>query len=151
MARIAYMTPSPKGGLVPIKPADAETVRGLTLGKTYKVEVSEARKRSLGQHRLLFALIKIIQDNSPCEPPLSDRAILQALKLRTGHVELAKLPSGELLMFPASISFENMPQEEFSPWFEKAVDVMCRDFVPGLSVEAAKREIEAIAEGKRAA
>lgn len=151
MAKTAYMTPSPKGGLVPLHAFDAETVRGLTFGKTYKVEISEARPRSLGQHRLLFALLKIIRDNAPTDEPLTDKTILNALKLKTGHVEIAKLPSGELIMYPASISFQAMPQEEFGPWFDKAVDVMCRDFVPGLRSEDAKREIEAIAEGKAAA
>jgi hypothetical protein len=151
MSKVAFYTPSPKGGLVPVHLADAEVGRSLTVGKIYKVEIKESRRRSLGQHRLLFALIKIIVENSPCETPLTDRVVLQALKLKTGLVDLAKLPSGEILMFPKSISFQTMPQEEFNEWFEKALFVMSRDFVPDLTVAAARAEIEAIVDGKRAA
>ena len=99
-------------------------------------------------HRLLFALIKICRDNTPVEPPLTTRAVLQFLKLRTGHVDVVKLDSGEVVLFPASIAFENMPHRSFRTLVPKAVDVMCRDLVPGLTSEQARREIEAIAEDK---
>lgn len=128
---------------------DSEALGVLKADAVYRVDIVLPRdKRSVLQHRLLFGLIKLIQDNAPTETPLSSDAILAALKIRTGHVKVCGLPSGEVILFPASISFANMPQSEFNPWFEKAVAVMCRDFVPGLKEDTAKREIEAIASGR---
>ena len=127
---------------------DAEALSTLKAEATYRVEIVLPRdKRSINQHRLLFGLIKLIQDNAPTETPLSSDAILAALKIRTGHVKVCGLPSGEVILYPDSISFANMPQTKFNPWFEKAVTVMCRDFVPGLTENTARREIEAIAFG----
>ncbi len=131
--------------------ADAEMIDTLASNISYRAKFTRLAGRSLLQHRLLFGLIKVIRDNTPVDPPMNSKTILNALKLKTGHVDLATLPNGEILMFPASIAFENMEQDDFTPWFDKAVDVMCRDFVPGLNNADAKREIIAIAEGKWAA
>jgi hypothetical protein len=128
---------------------DAEALDALKADATYRVEIVQPKvTRSIRQHRLLFGLIKLIRQNTPVEPPLSKKAVLNVLKLQTGHVEPVKLKSGEVVLTPASIAFEAMPQEEFNPWFERALAVMCQDFLPGLSVETARREIEAIAEGR---
>lgn len=128
---------------------DAEALGALKADATYRVEIVQPKgTRSIRQHRLLFGLLKLIRDNTDVQPQLTTKTILNVLKLRTGHVNVVSLPSGEIVMTPASIAFEAMPQEEFNPWFEKALGVMCRDFLPGLSVETARREIEAIAEGR---
>ena len=136
------------GHLVPATAADAEAMDGMTAKTTYRVKCTTTRPRSLQQHRLLFALIRIIRENTLVEPPLSTRAILQVLKLRSGHVDVVKLPSGEMILFPSSIAFEALSQDLFSKWFDLAIDIMTRDFLPGLTSEQARREIEAIAEDK---
>lgn len=127
---------------------DAEALGALKNDATYRLDIVLPKdKRSYEQLKLLFAMIKLIRDNTPVEPPLTKTGVLNVLKLQTGHVEMTKLPSGAIHLAPSSIAFENMKQADFNPWFEKALGVMCRDFLPGLSVEAARREIEALAFG----
>jgi hypothetical protein len=148
MAKTVFATGSALRRLTVETEADAEALVALKADATYRVEIVQPKdKRSIQQHRLLFGLLKLIRDNTAVEPPLTDEVILNVLKLRTGHVKVAQLPSGEVVMTPASIAFANMPQSDFNPWFEKALAVMCRDFLPGLSVERARREIEAVAFG----
>lgn len=147
MAHELFVVKTAGGGLIPATAADAEALDAVEAGQTYRAVLTTARGRSLEQHRLLFAMIKLIIENSPIEPKLTKDTVLAVLKLRSGHVKVASLPSGEVIMFPASIAFEKLPQDRFNVWFEKALDIMCRDFVPNLPVETARREITAIAEG----
>ena len=88
----------------------------------------------------LVALIKIARENYA--QPITSEAVKEVLKLRTGHVNIVQLSTGEVIMFPASISFEKMDQDQFNQWFPRAVDVLCRDFCPGLDRVMAMREIE---------
>lgn len=135
--------------LLPSTLADAEVVDGLSSGTEYRAVLTRAQGRSIRHHRLLFGLIKIIRDNYP--EPLTTKAITGTLKLLTGHVEVVKLATGQIVMTPSSISFEAMDQDAFNKWFPKAVDAMCREFVPGLTADDAMREIELIANGRAAA
>lgn len=129
--------------------ADAEALEELKHATDYRAMLTRPSGRSVKHHRLLFGLIKLIRDNYP--EPLSSKAVLNTLKLLTGHVNVVRLLTGQIVMTPASISFEAMDQDEFNVWFQRAVEAMCREFVPGLTAEAATREIEAIAYGKAAA
>lgn len=140
MATEAFITYEPGRGAIPATAADAEAMDALTKGASYRAVFTRAKPRSLRQHRLLFALIKIARENYDGE--ITEKTVLNVLKLRTGHVEVAKLPSGEIIMAPSSINFHSMDQDAFNLWFPRAVDVLCRDFVPGLAHDLAMREIE---------
>lgn len=129
--------------------ADVEVLDGLAQGSDYRAVLTRAQGRSVRQNRLLFGLIKIIRENYP--EHLTNQAITDTLKLLTGHVNVVKLVTGQVIMTPASISFQAMDQDAFNKWFPRAVDAMCREFVPGLTSEVAMREIEAVAAGRIAA
>jgi hypothetical protein len=140
MAMEAFITYQPGKGAIPATSADAEAMDALTQGVSYRAVFTRAQGRSLRQHRMLFALIEIARENYDGE--LTKDAVLDVLKLRTGHVRVTQLPSREVVMAPASISFASMDQDAFNEWFPRAVDVLCRDFVPGLAHDLAMREIE---------
>lgn len=135
--------------LVGVTLSDAEAIEALSREVDYRAKITRAVGRSIKHHRLLFGLIKVIRDSYP--EPLTDKAVLGALKLLTGHVEPLRLQSGQIVLIPSSINFESMDQDEFNVWFQRAVEAMCREFVPGLSKADAVREIEAIAYGRQAA
>jgi hypothetical protein len=140
MATEAFITYDPMTGAGPATMADAEAMNDLAQGVVYRATFTRAQGRSLRHHRLLFALIEIARENYDGE--LTKDAVLDVLKLRTGHVRLTQLASGEVIMAPASINFASMDQDAFNEWFPKALDVLCRDFVPGLAHDLAMREIE---------
>lgn len=140
MATEAFITYQPGKGAIPASSADAEALDELAQGVTYRGTFTRAQGRSIRHHRLLFALIEIARENYAGE--LTKDAVLDVLKLRTGHVRLTQLASGEVIMAPASINFASMDQDAFNKWFPRAVDVLCRDLCPGLERELAMREIE---------
>ena len=128
------------GRFVPETAADQEAMDGMARGVTYRLVATRAAGRSVRQHRMLFGLISIAVDNYA--DPIDSEAVLDVLKLQTGHVNVVKLIIGQVVMTPKSISFARMTQDAFNPWFQKAIAVLCRDFVPGLTEELAAQEIE---------
>jgi hypothetical protein len=128
------------GRLTPETASDAEAMDELSSGVTYRAVLTRAAGRSIQHHRLLFALISIARENY--DGPISTDAVLDVLKVQTGHVHVVKLMTGAVILTPASISFAKMDQDVFNKWFERAVDVLTRDFVPGLSADLARREID---------
>jgi hypothetical protein len=128
-------------GLWAASAPDAETMDTLAEGVDYRAVLTRVQGRSVQHNRLLFALIKIAGEN--CDEELTTRAILDVLKLKTGHVQVSKLPSGEIMMTPSSISFEKMDQDEFNKWFPRAIDVIARDFLNGADPLALTREVHA--------
>lgn len=149
MATEFYGVYLPGRGLGAATGADEECMDALTPKATYRVVCTRAQRRSIRQNGLLFALISIAQDSY--DGDLGKDAVLDVLKLRTGHVRVTQLKSGEMIMAPKSIAFDRMDQDDFNAWFPKAVTVLCRDFCPGLEEHIAAREIEARAAGRRAA
>lgn len=135
--------------LAPMSAADEESMDGLASGVTYRAVITRAKGRSVQHHRLLFALIGMARENFDGE--LSIAAVLDVLKLKTGHVRITQLPSGELIMAPASISFESMDQDPFNAWFPRAVDVIAREFLNGADPLAVTREAHARVAGRIAA
>jgi hypothetical protein len=135
------------GRLRPETAGDAEIMDALVSNVTYKLVATRPIGRSVQHHRLLFALIGLAVENYDGE--ITAETVLSVLKLRTGHVNVMSLPTGEVVMTPKSINFVTMGRDEFTAWFVKAVVVLCRDFVPGLGEEMARREIERRANGAR--
>lgn len=136
---IEFFAQRVNGRLVAETAADLESQEEMAAGVTYRIVATRAAGRSVQHHRLLFALIGIARDNY--DGDISTETVLAVLKMRTGHVKVVSLLSGEVIMTPASISFQAMDQDAFGKWFDKAVTVLCRDFVPGLSEELARQEI----------
>ena len=128
------------GRLVPETSADAETMDEMASGVTYRATMTRATGRSVKHHRLLFAILGIARDNY--DGVITLETVLQVVKIRTGCVDAVGLPSGEVILVPKSISFAKMGQDEFNRFFDKAVTVLCRDFVPGLAEDMARREVE---------
>jgi len=129
-----------KSGIGPVNAAEEEAMGAMSGEADYRVVCTRIGRRSNRHHRFLFALIGIARENYA--EPISTENVKEVLKLRTGHVNVIGMASGEVLTLPKSISFESMDQDAFNAWFPRAVDVLCRDFCPGLERHLAMREIE---------
>lgn len=139
MATTLFMQRVDGNRLAPETASDAEAMDGMARGVTYRIVATRAAGRSLRHHNLLFALIAIARENY--DGPITTDAVLDVLKLQTGHTNVVKLLSGQIILTPKSISFVSMGHDEFKVFFDKALVILCRDFVPGLDLELAKREI----------
>jgi len=134
------------GHLAPVDAAGEDALRKIKMDALVTIEVK--RPRNGKHHRLYWALIGVVfQNQERYETP---ELIHSALKLATGHYDLVKSPSGKEYRIPKSTSFEAMDQSAFSAYYERVCDVIARDFLPGVSVDDIKAEVEQMI-GARAA
>jgi len=101
--------------------------------------------RSLPQLNLFWKLAQIAADNNRDKLSSKDEAA-DCIKMACGLVELQHIKyNGEWFerKKPLSIAFENMEQEPFNAFFEKALAYVCAELVPGLDVETLEQEVRA--------
>ena len=124
--------------LVPCYPSDLEELETLAIGKRYWIEPKRASPRSIEQHNLCFSLFTMAAENH--YQPITKEEVKEIIKIRTGHCKIFEL-NGDIIKIPGSISFHALPQDEFNIFFEKAITVLCHDFIPGLMESLARREV----------
>ena len=105
------------------------------VGATLQADIKKAR--NVKQHRLYWTLVNTICDNLNNVKPETLHALI---KLRTGHVEVIKTEQG-IVEVPGSISFHAMDQGEFAAFFNRAVDFIESDVIPGLNKDDLTREL----------
>jgi Protein of unknown function (DUF1367). len=133
--------------LVPGDVKAAEALAKMKEGTGYLVNIH--RPRNLIHHRKLFALLNLVQENTDRWPTVE--TLLDDLKVATGLFETRiNAVSGLPYVVAKSISFASMTQDEFEDWFDKAVDIVCRQ-VLDMDRGELMAEIEDILMGRRAA
>ena len=101
--------------------------------------------RNLRNHRRFFAMLNVVWQACGDWPDVA--ALLKELKFRTGLVDTQRVvdhKTGEVLaeiITPQSIAFHNMGEEEFQAFTERAIEVICRDMVPGLESDTLREEV----------
>ena len=101
-----------------LRPAD-ELAEDQMLSLGDLVMVSARKARSVPFHRFYFGILgSMVKAGAPGN---SD-ALHSATKIKTGLVQITKLPNGDFMAFPDSIAFNKMDAHEFNAWFPKAVD-----------------------------
>lgn len=132
---LARRTPT---GLVPADEQALAELQRVPVGKLVQVEIVSARNPR--QHRLLWGLLTVMAEAGEFPSP---EAALIALKMATGLVDYVKLAKdGTTAIVPKSISYASMPQTEFAAWFESAIRVVTERWMPGMSSEVLKAQIE---------
>lgn len=100
----------------------------LPLRKDFTAEVKQPR--SPQHHRLFFAMLRKVAQSTPT--PLDEQALLQWIKVKTGHVTLLPLGFGRFYEAPASIDWRQMDQGQFREFFDRAVQVILTEVAPNL-------------------
>lgn len=127
--------------LEPADPAALELVKSLKPGKGMWLEGRRARNPR--RHRLFWALVQIIKENTDARQ--STDAIADYLKIRGGHVEVFRRPGGVIVEVPKSIAFSKCTEGEFSEFLSRLMDVVRQEIIPGLDGNELRRELEQIA------
>lgn len=125
----ALMQVTPQGTLAPVAAWDAELIGGYPIGS--EVEVTFHAAKSEKQARLFWVILGRVLDST--DYPTAE-ALATALKIRLKHVETVSLIGGGLHVEPKSI--RHMDRQEFSQFFDAAMDVLATEVIPGLDVEA---------------
>ncbi|KKL59225.1 hypothetical protein LCGC14_2217480 [marine sediment metagenome] len=124
-----------------LRPTDDSGTEALQkIGDGELVKVSWSRPRNIRFHRKFFAMLQIILANQEHYKSMDD--LLDVCKLRIGHVRIVETAKG-IERFPASISFANMDETEFSAFYDRAVDWVLREVLPGLQRQHLDAEVEA--------
>jgi hypothetical protein len=115
------------GSLQPIDDAGRELLS--KIGASTILAVEWKRPRNVWFHRKLFAMLNIIFQNQSHYKSVDD--LLDVCKLRTGHIRRISTTRGDVLI-PKSISFAAMDEDSFSKFYDRAVDWMLTEVIPGL-------------------
>lgn len=93
------------------------------------VTLTGKKSRGLGYHRLFFAMLRLISENS--NPPINEAAALHFAKLATGTGEVVTDSRGETHFVPGSISFAQMDQRAFEAFVQQAIPPLVGRFMVG--------------------
>lgn len=128
-------------GFVPFNDAAQEQASKCKLGDV--VELKPTKVRNPKFHRLFFAILKLISENS--EPAISTDMALYLAKVAAGCGEW--IDTGKATLFcPGSISFASMDQEAFDAFVQSAVPPLCQRFMHGTAPDELIAEAMAIAQ-----
>jgi len=126
-----------------LHPADEnaeELLQRIKKGEVLEVELR--RPRNIQHHRLFFALMKIVWDNSPHDEYPTVDSLIVRMKIDTGHRDEMVFEGGILAYIPRSISFAAMDQAEFDQFFERCCDWVAEHVLPGVTSQELRDEIE---------
>jgi hypothetical protein len=126
--------------LRPTDQAGEDAMRKLGQGEVVMIEMK--RSRNIKHHRMFWALMSLVWENmdSARYPTVDD--LVSAIKIAAGHRTRIELPNGEIGFIPGSIAFHKMDQAAFSDFYNRVCDLIAKHFLPGVSSEDLKREVE---------
>lgn len=124
-------------GFRPFNEAAQEQASKCRLGDV--VELKPTRVRNGKFHRLYFAILNLISENS--DPHISIAAALHYAKTAAGCGEFEPTGRGtELRFIPGSISFASMDQDAFEVFVKESIPPLVSRFMRGTAPEAVVRE-----------
>ena len=126
------------GALRPTDEQGVEVLRKVWSGEAIKCTIT--RPRNIKFHNKFFAMLGIVLKNQ--EHYASMDELLGVCKIRIGHVTVVSTGYGTE-KWPKSISFAAMDETEFSAFYDRAVDWVLREVIPGLQRQHLDAEVEA--------
>lgn len=132
-----FMRRTPRG-LEPVAAFDAE--RLMRYGSGAIVEVSIKQRRSSPHNRLYWSVLAKVVENT--EEWASSEVLHDALKVHLGYTERMKTIDGRFVWRASSTAFENMPQDEFRVFFDRAMAAISEFVLPGVDPLALAQEAE---------
>ena len=128
-------------GFIPANDDAAEFFGKCKLGQLVTMDAKQSR--NLKFHRLYFAILRLISQNS--NPHISESAALHFAKLAAGTGEVVTDSRGEKHFIPGSISFAKMDQQAFDAFVQSAIPPLVGRFMQGTAPNAVIAEAMALA------
>jgi hypothetical protein len=98
------------------------------------------RPRSGAHHRLFFGLLHLVVENQERYRTVDE--LLMYVKTALGYVEKIVFHDGTHIFVTQSIAFDKMGQDEFREFFDKAVDLIIAEVLPGVSRKTLIKNVE---------
>jgi hypothetical protein len=102
------------------------------------LRASLANIRSLPQLRLYWPWIRKVSENSATN--LSEKLLHNMLLVACGYTEPFITIEGEMQLIPSSIAFDEMSDDDFSDYFERAQQIVAEKILPGVSLKQLMNE-----------
>lgn len=102
------------------------------------LRASLANIRSLPQLRLYWPWIRKVADNSATN--LSEKLLHNMLLVACGYTEPFIDIEGNMQLIPSSIAFDEMGDDDFSDYFERAQQIVAERILPGVSLKQLMNE-----------
>lgn len=128
-------------GFMPFNDEAQEFASRCKLGEV--VELKPTRVRNERYHRLFFAILRLISDNS--NPHIGQKAALHFAKIAAGVGEAVTDSRGETHFVPGSISFAKMDQAGFEAFVQSAIPPLVGRFMRGSAPDDVIAEAMALA------
>lgn len=126
--------------LVPADDVTREWLQGRAAGAGVALTVDHVRNAE--RSALYWVLCGIVAENSA--EKMDREAASDTIKIMTGHVRAwsATIEGGSRAFFkaPRSISFASMKEDAFEVFFDRALEVIATELLPGVDVEELRRE-----------
>lgn len=123
-------------GLAPLSEYDHERLSKVPLWADVRAELT--MPRSLPRHRFYWVCLGLVVENTERWRTAED--LHTAIKVKLGYVEDFLLIDGSVLIRPRSTDFEAMDELAFREYMEAAFMIIATDILPGVDIDALKRE-----------
>ena len=122
--------------LIPVTPNARKQIEKIPEGDDILVTI--ARARSGRQNALYWQFIAKVAEGCGYDSP---QTLHNQVKAALGYFDLMRTLDGNAITVLRSTSFDDMEPEEFNDFFNRAIDLLCRDLLPGMTSDELKREI----------
>ena len=122
------------GGLFPTTREAADRLAKQE-GKELLCEIR--RPRNLAHHRKFWSMCAFLAEHSS----YTAEQVCDIFKLRTGLTTQSQLQDGTIVQHPGSISFAKLDQEGFEVFYERCLDVVAKEILPGVKRGDVEREL----------
>lgn len=129
------------GGFRPVNEEAEELFHRVKFGEI--VELTGTKVRNGNYHRLFFAMLKLISENS--NPHISPKAALHFAKIASGTGDVVTDSRGEAHFIPGSISFAKMDQASFEAFVQSSIPPLVGRFMRGTAPDALINEAMSLA------
>jgi hypothetical protein len=128
------------GQAVYLAPSDDNAtviVRALKDGETVHCKIR--RPRNPKHHRLAMALLQLCFEHWGRDKFATYDGMYDDIKFKTGHFDIYEMPNGRAVIKFRSLAWEKMDQNSFRQWWDKLLDLVHKEIIPGVG----KKEFEA--------
>lgn len=123
------------GGLYPTDRVSADAIAKLS-GKDVECEVKQSR--NLKHHQKYWCLVNLCAENTE---RFTAKRIHEIFKMRTGYATTYTLADGTKMVDYDSIAWAKMDQTAFEAFYERVLDVVAKDILPGVNRADLQREL----------
>lgn len=119
----------------------SESIARIPPGDVVRADIK--RIRNIDHHRKFFALLHLIFQNQTMYADFED--MREDITIAAGHCTQRKRPDGTVVVRAKSIAFDKMDQTAFEQFYDRVIDIVCREIIPRLNKDDLRRELEAFA------